>query len=71
MRTNATRGFISFDVNFSGDTLQIDLADNNGGQWIFVDEVRFVNVPEPATLSLFAFGGLALLRRPRRNTPIP
>lgn len=51
-----TRGFVNFDVNFSGTTLPLSIADGNVNRWIFVDEVRFVGtgvtVPEPSALAL-------------------
>ncbi len=36
------------------------------GHYIYVDDVLVTQAPEPATMSLLALGGLALLRRRRR-----
>ena len=38
---NAKRGFVTFDVNFSGKTVNIKLERNPSRQWMMVDEVRF------------------------------
>lgn len=57
---NGTRGFLNFDVNFTGTTLPLTLSDGNVNRWIFVDEVRFVGapvtVPEPSALPLVVCG---------------
>ena len=39
--------------------------DAVSGGWLMLTEVAFDGVPEPATMSLLALGGLALLRRRR------
>lgn len=53
---DSTRGFLNFNINFTGTTLPLSLTDGTGGAWIFVDEVRFVGtavtVPEPSGLAL-------------------
>ena len=38
-----------------------------GGIHVMYDNVRFVGIPEPVTLSLLAFGGVGLLLRKRRR----
>jgi hypothetical protein len=59
--------FTSTVVNgLTGSTLEIKLeAGTNGGYEVFAFDDITVNgtVPEPATMSLLALGGLALLRR--------
>jgi hypothetical protein len=40
-------------------------AGTDGGANIFIDNIKFTGVPEPATMSLLGLGGLALLRRKR------
>ncbi len=60
------RGFLSFNGNWSGTTLEIILSDNGGDlTWIFVDEIKFGDtapVPEPSTYlaGLSALGMLGL-----------
>ncbi|MBC8137395.1 MAG: PEP-CTERM sorting domain-containing protein [Fibrella sp.] len=73
-----TRGFVNFDVNFTGTTLPLSLVDGTGSAWIFVDEVRFVGaevatVPEPSALALAipALGMIgAMVVARRRKNPI-
>ncbi len=72
-----TRGFLSFDGTWTGNSIQIDLA-RFGGSYIFVDEVRFssvASIPEPsafaAIFGLAAFGAVVswwCLRGPRKRT---
>ena len=53
----------SGDLRASGRNCLIDYGPTYGGYWI---GFRVSQVPEPASLSLLAFGGLAMLRRRRR-----
>jgi hypothetical protein len=53
---------------FVGTDLTIDLSDGNAGAWIFLDEVQFTAVPEPASVWLAGLAGVAVIgwrRRPR------
>ena len=47
-------------------TLGIELDGLTGSQ-ILLDNVEFSDVPEPATLTLLTLGGLAVLRKRRRQ----
>ena len=38
---NGKRGFINFDIQYSGTNVNIGLADNDSNRWIFVDEIKF------------------------------
>ena len=53
-----TRGYLQFDGEWTGTTLQIDIP-HVSGRWVFVDEVKFstTTIPEPAVSALLA--GLA------------
>lgn len=46
-------------------TLQSDIVSGSTSNYTGFDEIGMTVVPEPASLSLLAFGGLALLRRRR------
>ena len=46
--------------------LTFGLFDAGNDWWWAVDNIEVSGVPEPATLALFAAGGLALVRRRRR-----
>jgi hypothetical protein len=41
------------------------LNSSDGGVSIFLDNIKFTGIPEPATIGLLGLGGLALLRRKR------
>ena len=63
-------GFFGFtsDTAISSITFQSRLSDGGaGGEGFGMDNVRGVNVPEPATLLLFATAGGALVRRMRQR----
>ncbi len=47
-----------------GDPLRIDLFATSAAGWF--DNVRLEVVPEPATMSLLALGGIAMLRRHKK-----
>ena len=57
---------------FLGSTAVTLLTFSSSGNWdsshwVFFDNFSFEPVPEPATLSLLALGGLALIRRRKRH----
>lgn len=66
-RVNGTTAALTFDLNFTGDSLDVQLLRSS--PWVFVSEVEFqgtvVAVPLPATVFLFGLGmaGLAWSRR--------
>ena len=71
--TNGTRGFLMFNGDWTGSTLNIALFDNDPGKWIFVDEVKFDSpVPEASTtvslglLLCLGVSGLAWSARRRK-----
>ncbi len=55
---NGTRGDLSFSGSWTGNSLQIELADADGSHWIFVDEIRFEAIPEPRVVELAAALGV-------------
>ncbi len=57
------RGFVTFSGNWEGNSLQVQLIDQDVNRWIFVDEITMegFETPEPGTSALVAAGGLALL----------
>lgn len=60
---NQTRGTLEFDGSWTGSSLSMDMTRS---LWLFVDEVQFNAVPEPAGFALVAGLGLvgfALCRR--------
>jgi hypothetical protein len=58
--------YIIFDSVQSGATKIEVLGTNGNNQW-GLDEIEvYTGVPEPATMSLMALGGIALIRRRRR-----
>ena len=52
----------SFDARY----IQFDISSTHGATYAGMAEVQFDGVPEPASMSLLALGGLGLLRRKRR-----
>ena len=75
---NPGTGLIDYDnvttVDFTGQLarfvrirIQSNWNDNSGGGYVGMSEVDFFEVPEPATLTVLALGGLALLRRKNRR----
>lgn len=67
----ASRGFLNVNQNITSDTVTIQLLDTDHLDWIFVDEIRFVQgtaaAPEPGTLALLAIGGTLVLAKRRRK----
>jgi len=55
------------DDVFNGATYGIGGATIMSDNWMWASGVQPAGVPEPATLSLLALGGLALLRRRRKK----
>lgn len=65
---SANWGSLSFNVSTSSltgnlITATVTVDNNSGSENIFIDNVAFTGVPEPASLALLAMGGLALIRR--------
>ncbi len=58
---------VASTIPVGADTARLVYAIQSFGgatnQTVFVDDVNFNYVPEPATASLLALGGLAMLRR--------
>ena len=50
---------------YLGQDLGLVLAYTGGG-WPEIDDVSISVVPEPATMSLLALGGMAMLRRKKK-----
>ena len=68
---NPTSSVYPAGMTFSGDLKNMQVFYNIGG-WTGPDTATFSNIevtgiPEPATMSLLALGGLAVLRRRRRK----
>ena len=58
------------DREFDELAYQFDITPGYGGDWYYdtnANTIAFTLVPEPATLSLLALGGLAILRRRSRQ----
>ena len=53
------------DAQWSDDSVKLDAIDlfANGADTVYYDDLVISVIPEPATLALLGFGGLALLRR--------
>ncbi|MEN6662465.1 MAG: PEP-CTERM sorting domain-containing protein, partial [Phycisphaerae bacterium] len=63
---------VTFDITTdlkAGDVvyLIVDGRDRNGADWHRVDYLTIGSIPEPATMGLFAAGGLAALLRRKRG----
>jgi hypothetical protein len=58
----------TYDIpdNTVSATASVFWAGNSSSEGVDIDNLSFVGTPEPATMSLLALGGLALLRRRRR-----
>ena len=61
--TTAERTFFGYQAPSIGSVVLTNSGDQN---WSPLIDDHAYGVPEPATLSLLAFGGLAMLRRRRR-----
>ncbi len=55
-----TRGFLTFNGNWTGSTLNVALADHDANAFIFVDEVKFTS-PVPEASTTVSFGLLLCL----------
>jgi hypothetical protein len=53
-------------LDFRGSPASIRYVDYLAQDELWLDRIRITEIPEPATLSLLALGGLALLRRRKR-----